>query len=473
MRLPALPARRGSLTLRLLAVIVLPLSGLAILLGIGGALVIAGSVETVNDRILGATSQSIADSLAIDQGEISLALSPAIFGMLEDAERDNVYYNVRYGGHVLTGYSDLPSIAPRGLSDLQVKFADSAYRGKDIRVVAQGRRLPGLAEPIVVEVAETMDARRRSERRMLEGLALLEGMLVALILLLLPLAVRWGLRPLARLRAEMDQRLASDLTPLPDRDVPIELRDLVRGFNDLLGRFATLLQDTRRFTADASHQMRTPLSILRAHIAALRRAEPGGVEAAHSLDDIDQASERLQHLIVQLLALARADNAVGSGPELQPHDLNRLAEEVAADHAPAAVAADIELQFERAEAGVAACTHEVLAKELLGNLIDNAIRYGRPGGRVIVAVEGGRKGALISVEDDGPGIPEDQREAVFSRFSRLQRDSGRAGSGLGLPIARRIANAIGARLELATPGDGQGLRAEVIFPAATDRMMTG
>src|SRR5690242_15988373 len=302
-------AGRESLTVRLLSVIILPLCGLAVLLGIGGALAISQSVETVNDRILAATSRAIADSLGIEEGEISLDLPPATFGMLEDIERDNVYYNVRYGDHVLTGYSDLPDIVPNGMADLQVKFGNARFRGKDIRVIAEGRRLAGLSQPVVIEVAETMNARRITEGEMLRYLAMLEATLIALTLVMLPIAVRWGMQPLDRLRADMDGRVASDLHPLPEQQVPSEIRPVVSGFNELLGRFGGLLEDMRRFTADASHQMRTPLSILRTHIALLRNAAPGSREADESLDDLDEASERLQHLVVQLLALARADNA--------------------------------------------------------------------------------------------------------------------------------------------------------------------
>ena len=196
-----LTAWRRSLTVRLLGVIILPLCGLAVLLGIGGALVISSSVQTVNDRILAATSRAIADSLSIDNGNIELDLPPAMFGMLEDTERDNVYYNVRYGGHAITGYSDLPDIVSGNIADLQVKYGNAVYSGKDIRVIAEGRRLPGLARPLVIEVAETMDARRLTEQEMLRYLALLEAALVLLTIILLPIAVRWGIRPLSRLRS--------------------------------------------------------------------------------------------------------------------------------------------------------------------------------------------------------------------------------------------------------------------------------
>ena len=461
-----LSAGRQSLTVRLLGVIILPLCGLAVLLGIGGALVISKSVETVNDRILAATSRAIADSLSIEEGEISLDLPPATFGMLEDTERDNVYYNVRYGDHVLTGYSDLPNIAPKGMADLQVTFGDARFRGKDVRVIAEGRRLAGLNEPVVVEVAETLDARRLTEQQMLRYVALLEATLIALTVVMLPIAVRWGMGPLDRLRRDMDRRTASDLHPLPEQQVPTEIRPVVVGFNDLLGRFGGLLEDMRRFTADASHQMRTPLSILRTHIALLRNAAPGSREADESLNDLDEASERLQHLVVQLLALARADNAARAELQLKRVDLNLLAEEVCANHAPAAVSAGIELRFDPLREPAMIMSDPVLAREMIANLIDNAIRYAGTGSEIQVLVDDRAAELLVAIEDNGPGIAPEHRQAVFSRFTRLNPQANKSGSGLGLPIAQSLANAIQARMALKAPAGGTGLRAEIHFPRA-------
>jgi len=241
------------------------------------------------------------------------------------------------------------------------------------------------------------------------------------------------------------------------------LRDLIRAFNGMLARVDASLQGMRRFTADASHQMRTPLSILRTHIALLRQAPPGGAAARESIDDIDQASERLQRLLIQLLSLARADNAVLARDAFAATDANALAAGVAAEHAPDAVRAGIDLHFERASGTAVVTTEPMLAAELIGNLIDNAIRYNRPGGTVIVAVDHSADATAIVIEDDGPGIAEPDRAHVFKRFARLDRDIVQTGSGLGLPIAARLAEAIGARLTLETPASGRGLRAVVHF----------
>ena len=453
--------RGGSLTARLLRSMVLPMAGVALLLGFGGAIAIRGAVQAVNDRILGAASRAIAESLNVEDGEVALNLSPAIFGMLEDNERDNVYYSVTSSGKVVTGYDDLPNIAPKGLRDTEVVFNSATYKGRGVRIVAEGRRLPGIAQPVVVEVAETLGARERIAQRLLIGLAILEAALIGLSAILLPLAVRWGVRPLIRLGSDMDQRVAADLTPLPTEDVPSELRDLVRAFNGVLQRLDATLEGMRRFTADASHQMRTPLSILRTHIALLRKVAPGSPEAVHSVDDIDQASVRLQRLLVQLLALARADNAAIAPDATETVDVNELVAAVASEHAADAVREGIELHFERAPGDPRVMTQPGLCAELVGNLIDNAIRYNKPAGSVAVLVEPVAGGVAIVVEDDGPGIPPVDRERVFTRFTRLDRDNQRPGSGLGLPIARALAEAIGATLDLDTARSGQGLRVTV------------
>jgi len=462
------PGPDNSLAYRLLRRIVAPLAAVAILLGVGGSWVITQSVRTVNDRILAAASRAIADSLSYEEGELSLNLSPAIFGMLEDAERDNVYYSVRSGGRVLTGYADLPDIAPQGLRDTQVVFGNATMQGKPVRVVAEGRRLPHIAAPVTVEVAETLDARRRVSSRMLGGLALLEAVLIAVTAILLPLAVRWGIRPLTRISEEMDARAGSDLTPLPIAGVPTELVDLVRAFNRMLARLDMTLQNMRRFTADASHQMRTPLSILRTHIALLRRAPAGSIDAESSIADIDHATDRLQRLVTQLLALARADNVASEEIAPEPVDMELLVAEIATDHAPQAVRDGMELHFEPPKEPALALTQPVLAGELLGNFVDNSIRYNRVGGTISISVfvADGDDEVIVAIEDDGPGIPAEDRDRVFTRFTRLDRDSSRPGSGLGLPIAAMLARATGAKITLSTAQSGHGLRVETAFPRA-------
>lgn len=454
-----MPARDmlHSLTTRVLVSVAVPMIALALALGVGGTLAIRATVDAVNDRILDAAARGIADSLLFEDGEVALDLPPTIFGMLENTARDNVYYSVRQENRVLTGYADLPRFVPDRDSDAP-RFADGEYLGRPVRLVVRTRRLPGIPQPLTIEVAETLDARSADVRRLLLALVALEVALIALAILLLPLSVRWGFRPVIRLSADLDRRAASDLTPLALSRVPMELRDLVAALNALMQRLGGAIGAMRRFTGDASHQMRTPLTILRTHVAALRTATPGSADARQSIEDIDASSVRLARLIAQLLALARADNAVADETALETIDLAALAAAAAADHADAAIAAGTTLTIVGKSRD--ASTAPALAIELLSNLIDNAILHGAEGGSVRVMLE---EGPAIAVEDDGPGIPPAQRELAFERFTSIRARKVH-GSGLGLSIARALADAIGASVELETGRAGRGLRAVVRFP---------
>lgn len=440
-----------------------PLAALALLLGVGGAVTINEVVEGVNDRLLGASARAIAETLALENEEVTLDLPASALGMLENDARDNVYYSVWANGGLLTGYPDLPRVSELPDDDGEMVFQYAQYRDYRIRIAAVARKVPRINEPVIVEVAETLEARHALRDRMLVALAILEVLLIALSLGLLPLAVRWGLAPLKRVLSAMGTRREADFTPLSLDYVPVELRGLVGAFNGLLGRLDAAMQGIRRFTADASHQMRTPLSILRAHVAALRSAKLPPGPAEQSVSDIETATGRLQRLLTQLLALARAEGAREGGPEMRaPVDLVEIARAASVEHAPQAVKAGIDLHFEAPERAVTILSQPDLAGELVGNLVDNAIRYNRDQGVVTVTVS---EGGAVVVEDEGPGIPPDARATAFERFGRLAPDRGREGSGLGLAIVRALADSLGATVELADRGALPGLRVTVRFPA--------
>jgi len=250
------------------------------------------------------------------------------------------------------------------------------------------------------------------------------------------------------------------------------------GSPDELGRMAQALETLRasaleaerlqqamsRFTADASHQMRTPLTILRTHISVLGGLITADSAAYHSLKDIQDAADRLQRLLIQLLKLARAEGGQALVQDAMPIDLRELVQEVAVKHAPQALEAGVELHFESAPRPFPTQANPIMVNEILGNLIDNAIRYNRPGGSVLVRLsdEDGRQ--IVDVEDDGPGIPEAERERVFRRFYRLNRDQSRVGSGLGLAIVQSLAATLNAQISMSTASHQRGLRVRIAFP---------
>jgi two-component system sensor histidine kinase TctE len=218
-----------------------------------------------------------------------------------------------------------------------------------------------------------------------------------------------------------------------------------------------------RFTADASHQMRTPLTILRTHISVLGGLIPTNGAAHSSLKDIQEAADRLQHLLIQLLKLARADGGRSPDKESATIDLREVIQEIATKHVPQALDAGVNLHFEAEQRPFPTQANPIMINEMFANLIDNAIRYNEAGGSVVIRLLDDRGKLVVDVEDDGPGIPEAEREKVFRRFYRLNRDQNRVGSGLGLAIVQSLASTLYAEIKMSAGADNRGLRVRVSF----------
>jgi len=219
-----------------------------------------------------------------------------------------------------------------------------------------------------------------------------------------------------------------------------------------------LQQAMSRFTADASHQMRTPLTILRTHISVLGGLIPEHSEAHSSFKDIQEAADRLQRLLIQLLQLARADGGRALDREAETIDLREVIQDIAASHVPQGLEAGVELHFEAEQRPFPACVNPIMIHEIFTNLIDNAIRYNNSGGRVVIKLFAERGKHVVEVEDDGPGIPDAEKDKVFTRFYRLSRDQSRAGSGLGLAIVQSLAATLNAEIDMSAGAMGRGLR---------------
>jgi len=218
-----------------------------------------------------------------------------------------------------------------------------------------------------------------------------------------------------------------------------------------------------RFTADASHQMRTPLTILRTHISVLGDIIPANHAAYSSLKDIQEAAERLQRLLIQLLKLARADGGKSHDRDSGTIDLREVVQEIAAKHVPQALEAGIDLHFEAEQRPFPAQANPITINEIFANLIDNAIRYNEVGGSVVIRLFDDGATHVVDVEDDGPGIPDTEQEKVFTRFYRLSRDQSRVGSGLGLAIVQSLAATLNAEIRMSAGADNRGLRVRVSF----------
>lgn len=276
-------------------------------------------------------------------------------------------------------------------------------------------------------------------------------------------ATRRALAPLDAIASQVEQREPEHLTPLIPRVAPLELRTLLTALNGLLGRVGQALHNERRFTADAAHELRTPLAALRVQATVASQARDQA-ERDHALGQLTAGARRASHLLDQLLTLARLDP--NQGLERKPIPLADLAAALCADLAGPALDKDIHLEL-NTKPDIRIPGNPALVSVLVRNLVDNAIRYTPVGGRVQVALAAEGDRVALTVSDDGPGIPPDQREQVLQRFHRLAGQDIQ-GSGLGLSIVARIAELHGARLSLGdglpNPQGSQGLCVRVDFP---------
>ena len=363
-------------------------------------------------------------------------------------------------GRVLAGDPVMPpSQGNDAPPDPVVRFRDNRLYGQPVRVAyALVKGEPGT---FLVQVAEPLQRRAELVGNMTSIVMVVILLLLTATFVTLWYGLRHGLSPLTRLRDRVERRDLEDLSPLPPDDVPTEIAPLVNTLNRQLERVRANVEVQRRFVADAAHQMRTPLAGLKTQAEAALRDESLG-EARERLARIEESADRLGRLVAQLLALARADDALSNPAPRERVELNALLRDVCAHWADRALAKGVSLGFDEAGGDVTVPGSPLLLRELFANLIDNAIRYTPAGGEVEVAIQA-RPQASVRVSDDGMGIPAADRPLIFGRFYRVL-GTGQSGSGLGLAIVKTIADLHGARVRVGDGKEGRGAVLEVTFP---------
>lgn len=311
----------------------------------------------------------------------------------------------------------------------------------------------------LIQVAQLLSERRQTANEITLHLLAPFTAFIPVLALLIWIGVGRGLRPLQKIAGEVERRTPSALQPLPEDNLPREIRPLVLALNDLLGRLDDALAAQRQFIADAAHELRTPLAALSLQAQLAERArDPKGKYAA--LQTLRQGIARATHLVGQLMTLARIDPENAFRP-FKPIRLDELARETIADYAPLAGAKNIDLGLLTTETVHVLGNPEEL-RTLISSLIDNAIRYTPRNGQVDINVRPEAGAVWLEIIDTGPGIPADERSRVFDRFYR-GCESGHTGSGLGLAIVKRIADRHGAEIQLDSGKAGRGLRIGVQF----------
>ena len=443
-------------------------------------LVAQGLANKPFDRALIYNAQALAQLVKVGPDhKVQFNLPQPASELLRADESDTVYFQVLGSkGELLGGDRDLPQPEEEEkTTSYEVKLRDAEMRGLEVRVASTWVRLeaaslrvaeqgktavPAYSHLVFVQVAETREQRSVLAAEIIKGVMLPQFAILPLAVLLVWLALVRGIKPLSQLEERIRARKPDDLSPLDEKAVPLEVAPLVSSVNDLLNRLKDSLATQKRFLADAAHQLKTPLAGLRMQADLAQRQDAGEEELKHSLKQIGRASVQATHTVNQLLSLARAEGG-GTNLSRQPCDMVELLSDVLQDSLPRAMDKGLDLGYEGADAAtpdVHVLGNPVLLKEMVRNLVDNAIHYTpstpeRTG--VITArilVDPYSHALVIQVEDNGPGIAPAERERVFEPFYRAL-GTNVDGSGLGLPIVMEIAQQHGATVSIDAAHPGQ------------------
>ena len=448
-------------------------------------LVAQGIAAKPFDRALEYNVVALAQLVTVSNNRLQFNLPQPARELLRADDADTVYYQVLGArGEFLSGERalPLPPESERIVVDV-VRIRDDEAHGADVRVayVWIQSSLPG-ARPALVQVAETLEKRSVLATEIVKGVMLPQFVILPLSVLLVWLALVQAIKPLNRLEERIRARKPDDLSPIDAHSVPLEVAPLVYSVNDLLLRLKDSIATQKRFLADAAHQLKTPLAGLRMQADLAQREGANTEELKQSLRQIGRASIRATHTVNQLLALARAESSGAAMPRT-PCDLAELTMAVVRDCVPRAIEKHIDLGYEGTQPhaiGGQLAGNATLIKELIRNLVDNAINYipsslDKPGvitARVLTDPFGGT--LVLQVEDSGPGVPQAERELIFQPFYRALGTEV-DGSGLGLPIVMEIAHQHNATVSMEDARPGQnppGARFTVRFMAEPTDLTT-
>ncbi len=417
----------------------------------------------VYDRWLIDSARSLAQAVRSENGQSAFELPRVALQIVQFDEVDKTYFRVSSTERgFIAGERTLPEGVP--VANNGIRIQDGRVGGEPVRIVSTRVSPPATSDSVVVTVAETLIKRSRLVHEIVLAMIAPQIALLGIAVLLAWLGISHGLRPLTNLASQIEARGQNNLTPVPEEGLPSETRVLARRINELLARLSHALDSQKRFVADAAHQLRTPLAALMLHAERARRAVDHQTEQ-EALRAVHRAVERAGRMTQQLLALARADPQASVAVELKPLDLTMLARRIGEEWIPRALERDIDFGLVVPDAPVRVIGDDRLLGELLSNLIDNALRYSSRSGRVSVIVQGGAA-TTLAVQDDGPGIPVEERSKIFQRFYRMANVTAE-GCGLGLAIVEEIARLHHATVSVGDGADAQGSRFTVTFQGLT------
>ena len=446
--------RRLSMRSLLLLGILLPVSAVIALNTVSLYRQALRSADTAYDRTLLASAKAIGELLEVTgRGDTARLQATVLYSALEPFEADNrsrMFYKVSgFAGEMVSGFEDLPrwrgTIPVKGIYAALVDFYDDSYRGQPVRVAVllqpvAGTEGQGMA---TIQVAETLELRQTLARQILIDTMWRQAALVALIALVVVVVVQRATRPVRELSARLNARSENDLAPISTTDAPRELMPLLEATNQVMSRLSHLLEHQKRFVRDTSHQLRTPLAVLKAQVQSALR---GDMEPSQALHEINHTLERATQLANQMLALAKVEQLRQQG-DASVIDWAEITRAVALDLSALIAERRLDFVIETQPAPVRA--HEWALRELVRNLLHNAIKHSPAGSALAVTLACMGGDAVFTLTDSGPGISTEQRIRLFQPFAPgPAATEAHRGSGLGLAICHEIVASLGGTIAL-------------------------
>lgn len=425
------------------------------------------SVTSAYDRTLVATAHAVGDAVRYEQGQFRVSLPLALFEIYEAEQAGRYFFRVSSSdGALISGDEDLPFYAhaqpSRNVYPSLVSFYEDHFRDQPVRVAVLTQPVfsDDATGRVVIQIAEPLKIRHETARDILEDTLMRQGVLIVVVVAVLFLSVTWALKSLYQLRHELEQRRDDDLSALSLKPGLREVQTVVLALNDMMARVGRLVDSQKRFIANASHQLRTPLAVLKTQLQSGLR---GDAPAHEVMREMEGTVERSIQVANQMLLLAKIEQRRTQVPMERCH-LDRLARDAALELSPLIAEKGLDFSIEDADAQFLG--DDWLVGELIRNLLSNAIRHTPNGQQLGIRVGGNGDVVTLAVWDTGGGLTEKQIERAFQPFSSSFSNHG---SGLGLSICREIAVALRGSISLSNWVDGgrvRGLRALVQFPAA-------
>ncbi|HTD05780.1 sensor histidine kinase [Undibacterium sp.] len=419
----------------------------------------------VQQQLLKGSAKIISEQLSKVDGGYEISIPPSAFELFANEYKDRVYYSVRSKeGRLIAGDEELAVHQPDVRIE-QEKYYITQIRGEPVRVITYAHTLPSTKsnDYAVTQVAQTLTSHDAFKKDLFlltirEHLILLSIVLIGLII-----AFRWTLSPLIRFGEKLLERQPGSLEKLDENEAPAELKPVIFAMNDYVTRLDKTLSSYEQFVANTAHQLRTSFAIVTSQINFGNRNSGLDQTQREVLKAIQKTILQGTKVINQLLVLAAVEqnrHGVDSPPPIR---VAEIVKSVLEELAPLAQQKNIDLGIDKLDENATIAAPQYLLRELISNLIDNAIQHMRNKGMITISLREGESSVALCIVDNGPGIPEEQRQKVFERFYRLDESKPNS-SGLGLSIVKEICDSLAATIKLSTPEHGIGLRVDIEFP---------